>query len=205
MRNACSKIPCGCSFLILRGDHKPTSGGQLFVVLQSEDDRSRSRFRPRPPAQTLQVAPQTYGRSMVLSSLGIPCLDAKVRTGGRLVPRAGTMRATSILKPANRRSAACDAGDRPDVPVKLTDSRADSDDAGQRFRLKPDADSDPRRTPIPSDPGQGRHRRSYGVRRPPRRRPRSADASGRSAQNSAPARCPASRAKRPLPSRCSTA
>jgi len=60
---------------------------------------------------------------MVLSSLGIPCLDAKVRTGGRLVSRAGTMRATSILKPANRRSAACDAGDRPDVPVKLTDSR----------------------------------------------------------------------------------
>src|SRR4051794_14161323 len=32
---------------------------------------------------------------------------------------------------------------------------ADSDDAGQRFRLKPDADSDGSRTPIPIDPGQG--------------------------------------------------
>lgn len=34
-------------------------------------------------------------------------------------------------------------------------SAADSDDVGQRFRLKPDADSDPSRTPIPTDPGQG--------------------------------------------------
>ena len=30
---------------------------------------------------------------------------------------------------------------------------ADSDDVGQRFRLKPDADSDGRRTPIPTEGG----------------------------------------------------
>ena len=42
---------------------------------------------------------------------------------------------------------------------------ADSDDPGQRFRSKPDADSNPSRTPIPIDPGQGLHRRGHGVRR----------------------------------------
>ena len=46
---------------------------------------------------------------------------------------------------------------------------ADSNDAGQRFRLKPDADSNPSRTAIPIDLGQGRRRRGYGVRRRPRR------------------------------------
>lgn len=36
---------------------------------------------------------------------------------------------------------------------------ADSDDCGQRFRSKPDADSDPRRTGGSDDPVQGRRRR----------------------------------------------
>ena len=40
---------------------------------------------------------------------------------------------------------------------------ADSDDCGQRFRLKPDADSDPRRTVIPMIPSRVVVDVAYGV------------------------------------------
>ena len=43
--------------------------------------------------------------------------------------------------------------ERDDFEHKHGDGQdADSDDCGQRFRLKPDADSDPRRTGIPKIP-----------------------------------------------------
>ena len=38
--------------------------------------------------------------------------------------------------------------------TRSDDPSADSDDPGQRFRLKPDADSDPRRTVIPMIPSK---------------------------------------------------
>src|SRR3954447_9688976 len=55
------------------------------------------------------------------------------------------------------------------IDIGLCDAQhqaADSDDGGRQFRLNPSSDSDPRRTGIPLDPGQGRHRRGYGVSSP---------------------------------------